>query len=339
MKIVREIFGEIDGKDVYSFTLTNEGIEVCLIEYGAAVKSIIVQGREKQPVSVALGLETLEDYQKNIFFLGAICGRHANRIEDAEFQLNGLSYSLEKNDGDNSLHSGANGFHSHVFAGREIVNGVEFSLRSEAFDQGFPGNVDFVVTYTLTQENGLRISYRAVSDADTVCNPTSHAYFNLESGGSVLDHTLTIEADFYTPVTPDAIPTGEILSVAGTPFDFTSERRIGQAIEEQISPVEAGYDHNFVLRGSGPRRIATIAAPNSGVVMEVLSDLPGLQFYSGNFLTGYSYPNGNPGGKHSGFCLETQYFPNSLRYSHFPQPILRAGEVFESFTEYRFSAR
>ena len=339
MKVVRDLFGTIDGKDVYSFTLSNDQMEVCLIEYGAAVKSIVVPGRDKQPVSVALGLETLEDYRKNIFFLGAICGRHANRIEDAEFELNGQTYNLEKNDGDNSLHSGASGFHSRVFSGREIANGVEFSLRSEAFDQGFPGNVDFVVTYTLTAENGLLLSYRAVSDTDTVFNPTSHAYFNLESGGSVLDHTLTIEADFYTPVTPDAIPTGEILKVSGTPFDFTRERRVGQAVEDRLSPVEAGYDHNFVLRGSGPRRIATIAAPKSGVVMEVYSDMPGLQFYSGNFLAGYSYPSGMPGGRHSGFCLETQFFPNSLRHAHFPQPILRAWDVFESITEYRFSAR
>lgn len=335
MRVVKELFGMSEGREVYSFTLSQEGIEVSVIEYGARVRSILVTTNGKQ-VPVALGLRSLEDYLQDSYFLGAVCGRNANRIAGASFRINGKNYELEKNEGDNNLHSGSNGFHNRFFSGTEIENGVEFRLESQEYDQGYPGNMQICVRYTLTKENGLRISYRTVSDQNTISNLTSHAYFNLEGTGTILNHELTIRADFYTPVDEDSIPTGEILKVSGTPFDFTGKRRIAQSMEAKEEPVCDGYDHNYVLRCEEEYPVATINAPVSGITMEVYTDLPGIQFYSGNFLLNYVFPNGIGGGKHSGFCLETQYFPDAIHRSHFGQPIIKAGEVFETYTEYRF---
>lgn len=339
MQIMKKLFGILEGQEVYSFTLSREGLVVELIEYGARVRSIMTKTSAGKQIPVALGLQTLEDYLNDGYFLGAVCGRNANRIAGASFNIGDKSFTLEKNEGDNNLHSGSKGFHNRLFSGTEIENGVEFRLDSQEYDQGYPGNMQVCVRYTLTQENGLLITYRTVSDQDTVSNLTSHAYFNLEGGGKILDHEIMIAADFYTPVDDQSIPTGEILSVHGSPFDFTGMRRIALSMEAKEEPVCEGYDHNYVLRRNTDRPAATVTAPISGIVMDVYTDMPGLQFYSGNFLLKYAFPDGKVGGKHSGFCLETQYFPDAIHHAHFQQPVIRAGEVFETYTEYRFSSK
>ncbi len=337
MNSKKELFGVFEGREVYSFTLSQEGVEVALIEYGAAIRSILITTPTGKQIPVALGLQTLEDYLQNTYFLGAVCGRNANRIAGASFVIGDKSFELEKNEGSNNLHSGRQGFHNRLFSGSEIDNGVEFRLDSQEYDQGYPGNMQVCVRYTLTRENGLRITYQTVSDQDTISNLTSHAYFNLEGVGKILDHELMIASDFYTPVDSESIPTGEILSVHGTPFDFTTKKRIAQSMEAREEPVCDGYDHNFVLRCDEKHPAAIITAPVSGISMEVYTDLPGLQFYSGNFLLDYVFPNGEGGGRYSGLCLETQFFPDAIHRAHFRQPVIKAGEVFETFTEYRFS--
>lgn len=336
MKVFKEKFGEISGNDVYLFRLVSERMEAEIIEYGATLRSLRVCGADGVFRQTVLSFETLEDYRKNPFFLNAICGRNANRIEDARIELDGEIYELQKNDGANNLHSGTDGFHTRLFHGECMEDGVIFSLFSPALDQGFPGNVMFHVSYTFTKENGLLLSYRAVSDEDTIMNPTSHAYFNLEGGGTILDHKVTLACDYYTPNKENTLVNGEIVKVTGTPFDFTKSRRIGDVIDGHIAPVENGYDNNFVITGDASDPVATVVAPKSGITMEVYTDLPGIQFYTGNFLSGYVFPGTEEGGLYSGLCLETQYFPNSLRYPHYAQPILAAGEVFLSETEYRF---
>ena len=337
MIIKKEHFGQTGGRDVNLFTMESDNIRVEVVELAALVRAIYVKGTDGIERNVVLGMSTLEGYERQNYFLGAVIGRHANRIEGGEVVLQGVKYDLEKNDGDNNLHSGKDGFHNRVFTGSIVGGKLRFTYSSPDMEQSFPGNMDVAVTYSITPENGLLIEYQAVSDRDTVCNLTNHSYFNLEGEGKIMDHELTLAADFYTPLTSGGVPDGEILSVTGTPFDFTAARRIGLSIEAGESPVENGYDHNFVLRETAGGPCALVCAPVSGIRMEVYTDMPGVQFYSGNFLVDYVFPNGKEGGKRSALCLETQYFPNAFKYPHFEKPVLRSGEIWRSYTEYRFS--
>lgn len=336
MIIRKELFGQTGGRDVNLFTLESDHLRVEIIELAALVRAVYVKGADGIERNVVLGMNTLEGYEKQNYFLGAVIGRHANRIEGCEVVLEGITYALEKNDGNNNLHSGKDGFHNRVFTGSVAGGKLRLTYSSPDMEQGFPGNMDVAVTYSITPGNGLLIEYQAVSDRDTVCNLTNHSYFNLEGEGKITDHELTLAADFYTPLTSGGVPDGEIRCVKGTPFDFTESRRIGLSIEAGESPVENGYDHNFVLRETDGEPCAAVRAPHSGIRMEVYTDMPGVQFYSGNYLTDYVFPNGKEGGKRSALCLETQYFPNAFQYPHFEKPVLRSGEVWRSFTEYRF---
>ena len=338
MDISKSFFGRIGEQEVYNFTLVSEKLEVSVIEYGACIKSVWVKDRNGSPRNVVLGLDTLEEYIDNTTFFGAAIGRHSNRIEGAQVTIKGVSYDLEKNEGENNLHSGANGFHARVFAGDIVGDTVVMSLISPHLDQGFPGEMELKIIYSITDEGGLHIEYNAVSDQDTVCNLTNHSYFNLEgNGGTILDHQIMLAADFYTPVKTGSLPTGEILSVKGTPFDFTTAGRIGGPIEAAASLVAGGYDHNYVLRAAPGAPAAIVCAPDSGICMKVFTTLPGIQFYTGNFLEGAPISYGKTAVRQQALCLETQYFPNAFKYSHFPQPIIRAGEPMTQTTEYRFS--
>jgi len=337
--IQKQLFGKINGQEVYLFTLKSEGLEAEVIEYAASVRAVYVTGKDGIRRNVVLSMKTLAEYAVNEYSLGAVCGRHANRIEGAKVVIEGVTYNLEKNDGNNSLHSGSNGFHHRIFSGEIIGESVVFSLKSPHMDQGFPGNMDLKVIYSLTRENGLRIEYRAVSDRDTICNLTNHSYFNLEGEGNILDHELMMAADFYTPLAPGCIPDGEIRRVMGTPFDFTVSRRIGTFIDEGNVQVGEGYDHNFVLRGPADQPAAVVRAPRSGICMKVYTTMPGIQLFTASNLARYVSPDGKVSGKLSALCLETQYFPNGCKYAHFPQPLLKKGEVRVQSTEYRFSTK
>lgn len=337
MAIRKTLFGHIGEKEVNNFTLLSEQLEVSVAEYGACIRTVVVRDKKGDPRNVVLGLDTLEEYIEDRTYLGAALGRHSNRIEGAQVTINGITYDLEKNEGPNNLHSGANGFHARIFAGEIVGDTVELSLESPHLDQGFPGTMHLKIIYSLTARGGLRIEYRAVSDQDTVCNLTNHSYFNLEGNdGTILDHRIMIAADFYTPIKAGCLPTGEIFSVKDTPFDFTSEGRIGDPVEAAGSLVADGYDHNYVLRKHSDDPAVTVCAPDSGICMQVFTTQPGIQFYSGNHLEGISLSNGKTAVKHQALCLETQYFPNAFAYSHFPQPILKAGEQMSQSTEYRF---
>lgn len=336
-----EEFGTMDdGRQVHLFTLSNEnGMEVSITNYGGIVTSIKVPDKDGNIENVALGFDDLEKYKTGHPFFGAIAGRYANRIAKGRFELNGEVYKLATNNGENHLHGGVEGFDKKVwdYEVNEEENSVTFSYLSPDGEEGYPGNLDTDVTYTLTDENELRIDYHATTDKPTVVNLTNHSYFNLSGDPSegILDHLLTIIADRYTPVDEGLIPTGELKSVIGTPFDFTVPKPVGAHIDS-ITP---GYDHNFVLNNpdSGVRKIAMVEHKESGRMMEVYTDQPGVQLYTGNFLDGSIVDRmGNPIEQHAALCLETQHFPDSPNKPEFPSTVLKPGETYETTTIYQF---
>jgi aldose 1-epimerase len=345
-KITRAGFGSMpDGTAVEIFTLTNRnGVEARIATYGGRVVSIRVPDRKGSMGEVVLGFDSVREYLRNPSpFFGALVGRYANRIGGARFALNGVEYRLENNDGANMLHGGSYGFDKAVWKARALPDGgLELTHVSKDGDEGFPGDLTAVVTYYLTDANELRIEYRASADKTTVVNLTNHSYFNLRGSGDVLGHLLMLNADRFTPVDAGLIPTGEIRSVAGTPFDFRRPVAIGARIEQDDEQLKRGkgYDHNFVLNGSGLRLAARVEEPSTGRVLEVMTDQPGVQFYSGNFLDGSMRGRGGVVyGRRSGFCLETQHFPDSPNQPRFPSTVLNPGAEFRSTTIYRFSAR
>lgn len=338
-----------DGEPVTLYTLTNpSGASVAIATWGATVVSIKVPGKSGTPGEVTLGFDSLDGYLKPNPYFGAVVGRYGNRIGGAKFTLDGQTYTLAKNDGENLLHGGRRGFDKHNWKAREVNSpdgpSVALTHVSPDGDEGFPGTLTATVTYTWTADNALRIEYHATTDKPTVLNLTNHTYFNLAGPGSgpVLDHRLMIDADRFTPVDKGLIPTGALRPVGGTPFDFRTPHRIGERIEnaqdEQIV-FGRGYDHNFVLNGkAGTLRLAArVTEPTSGRVLEVQTTEPGVQFYSGNFLDGSVIGrNGVAYQKRTGFCLETQHFPDSPNRPDFPSVVLRPGETYETTTEYRF---
>ncbi|NLY42710.1 MAG: galactose mutarotase [Clostridiaceae bacterium] len=352
MSITSKLFGTTnDGKEVHIFTLKNSnGMIVEIINYGATVLSIFVPDRNGKLDDVALGYDRLEDYYINAPFFGSILGRHANRIANAKFELNGTVYHLNKNEGENHLHGGIKGFHKVVWDA-EIVqddSGEHLKLNyiSKDGEEGYPGNLDVTVTYTLTQDDALRIDYYAVSDKDTTVNLTNHTYFNLagHASGSILKHQLMINADKFTPTDDKSIPTGEIVPVKGTPMDFTALTPIGARIDSKYEQLVfgSGYDHNWCLNVSGkePEKAAELYEPSTGRVMEVYTTKPGIQFYSGNHLdTAGVGKGGTVYQKRDGLCLETQYYPDCLNHKNFPSSILRAGEEYKHTTIYKFYIR
>ena len=341
-----EPWGRVNGQPVQIFTLTNaRGAEVRITEYGGIVVSIRVPDRHGVLGHVSLGYDRLDDYVADNPFFGTITGRYANRIAGGRFELDGVVSELARNDGDNTLHGGIRGFDKMVWAGAptESGDGVAFGYTSPDGDEGYPGKLDTTVTYTWSDESALRIDYQARTDAATVVNLTNHAYFNLADGGAgtVLDHRLTIFADRYTPADGASIPTGAIVSVADTPFDFRDSPTLRAGIADDHPQLQAsgGYDVNFVLNGAGQRltTAALLYAPSSGRAMEVLTDQPGVQLYTGNHLDGRRVGIGGLAyERHSGVCLETQHFPDSPNQPGFPSTVLRPGETYSTTTVYRF---
>jgi len=349
----KKSFGKTpEGQPVDLYVLTAKGgAEASITNYGGAVVSLKVPDRNGKLADVVLGYDNADGYVNDKSFFGALVGRYGNRIGHAQFALDGKTYTLAKNNGENSLHGGIKGFNKAVWTAKIIPakdgQSLQLSYLSKDGEEGFPGNLKVSVVYTLTDSNALRITYSATSDKKTVVNLTNHSYFNLagQGSGDILGHLLIIQADKFTPVDAGLIPTGEFRDVAGTPFDFRKELAIGARIdqdEEQLK-LGGGYDHNFVLqRSNDPEEslAARVLEPVSGRVLEVWTTEPGVQFYTGNFLDGKTIGKGGvtyP--RRSAFCLETQHFPDSPNQPKFPSVVLNPGERYHTITTYKFSVK
>lgn len=343
----RKFFGETpDGRRVDLIVLDSGPARCGVLTYGGTLQFLEVPDRAGQPTDVALGFDGLEGYLGQDKFIGALVGRYANRIGGSTFTLEGVRYRLRANEGENHIHGGGEGFDKKLWEAREIPQGVRLSLTSPHMEEGYPGRLEVSVSYLL-HGTTLTIRFEAASDRDTVCNLTSHAYFNLkgQGRGKVTDHELKLFASNYTPVADSAsIPTGELAPVEGTPMDFRAPRLIGERIDQDFPQLRfgSGYDHNWAVDGSTGilRPAAQAYSAESGIAMEVDTTLPGIQFYAGNFLEGC--PAGKGGavyGNREGFCLETQFYPDSPNRPGFPQPLLRAGEKYDHTTVFRFSVK
>ena len=324
------------------FTLANKlGFEVSVTNYGGAVTSLKTPDRDGNFGEIVLGFESLNDYVHNPRYFGALIGRHANRIARGRFSLDGIEYQLPCNNGANHLHGGFKGFDKRVWDVRESEKTLHLTYFSKGGEEGYPGNVAAAVDYTLL-DNELRIDYRATTDQDTIVNLTNHSYFNLRGAGTILDHQLTLNADSFTPVSRDLIPTGKIRSVAETPMDFRRGKAIGAEISEDYDQLSftGGYDHNFVVNDydGSLRSAGRLYEPSTGRVLEVLTTQPGMQLYSGNFLDGtFVGKNGVTYVKYAGLCLEPQHFPDAPNHSNFRSTVLRPGEKYVQTTVFRFS--
>jgi aldose 1-epimerase len=333
MTLARSVFGHMpDGSEIGAWRLGADGVSADIIDYGARIAAFEVKLNGRR-VNVTLGFSTLADYLNDRACIGAVCGRYANRIAGGRFVLDGKTFELPRNNNGNTLHGGLVGFHQVPWQATADGEALVLSHVSPDGDQGFPGTLRVTVRYAVTG-NALTIDYTATTDAPTVLNLTNHAYFNLAGGGDVLGHVLTSPAERFTPVDAGLIPTGELRPVAGTPFDFRTPTPIGARIDADDAQlrVDPGYDHNFVL-GNAPSETPRLAArvQAGGVILEVRTTEPGVQLYTGNFL---SAPFGNRGG----FCLETQHFPDSPNRPEFPSTVLRPGETFRSRTEFHLSS-
>jgi len=342
-----------DFDEIKLYTLTNKsGAQLKVTNYGAIITSIVVPDKDGKLGDVALGYNRVEDYINAVDkpYFGAIVGRYGNRIAKGTFELDGETYTLAINNPPNHLHGGIIGFDKVVWNAKprsgDDWSGVELRYRAKDGEEGYPGNLDVAVVYRWTDDNELIVDYHAVTDKATPINVTQHTYFNLDGEGSskILDHELMINADKYTPVDSTLIPSGQLADVAATPFDFTKMKPIGQDIEDENQQLTygLGYDHNFVLNKEGKEMslAARVYEPDSGRVMEIHTTEPGIQFYSGNFLDGrLKGKSGKPYEHRSGFCLETQHYPDSPNQPDFPSTILRPGEEFESRTIFKFSTQ
>ena len=347
-----EYFGTLDGHELHLYTLKNAfGMQVKISNYGGTIQSIQVKDRSGKFADVVLGFDSLTEYTaktSNAYF-GALIGRYGNRIAKGQFTLDGKTYHIPTNDGPNMLHGGKRGFDKRVWDPKDVSTPdtpeLELHYLSPDGEEGFPGNLDVTVRYSLDKDNGLHIDYFAKTDKDTVLNLTNHSYFNLGGAGSatILTHKVTLDADRFTPVNATLIPTGKLASVAGTPFDFRKATDVGARISAKSEQLRLGrgYDHNFVLNHPGDLNAvaAKVQEPKSGRVLEVFTTQPGIQFYSGNFLTGSIHGIGGVYRHRSALCLETQHFPDSPNHPNFPTTVLHPGEEFHQTTIYRFSTQ
>ena len=345
-QVTKHSFGKApDGTAVVIYTIKNGAMEAKITNYGGIVTSLKVPDRHGKMADVVLGYDALDGYIAKSPFFGALIGRYGNRIGGAKFVLDGKTYSTPKNDGANTLHGGDKGFDKAVWKAKEIPHGVELTLISRDGDEGFPGTLTTVVRYTLVGKD-LKIEYSATTDKDTVVNLTNHSYFNLkgQGEGDILKHELKLNAGRYTPVDGNLIPTGELAPVAGTPFDFGKLTAIGARIDSDNDQIKKGkgYDHNWVLDSGGGKlaEAAEVYEPTTGRVMQVWTDQPGVQFYTGNFLDGTITGKGGKVYQHrAALCLETQHFPDSPNHPKFPSTELKPGQKYHTVTIYRFSAR
>lgn len=330
-------------------TLRNErGAELAVIPYGATIQKLRVPDRNGNYSDIVLGFDSIDGYLGSNAYFGSVIGRYANRIANGSFDLDGKEHLLGQNDGSSCLHGGFKGFDQTIWNVDRIEDATSITLShlSPDHEEGFPGEISVSVIYTLTDANELRIDYRAVTDKATPLNLTNHMYFNLagHDDGDILGHVVMIGAAAYTPVGDSLIPTGEIRSVEGTPFDFQRATAVGERIDTDDNQIRAagGYDHNWVLdrKQTGLVLAARVFEPGSGRIMEVLTEEPGMQFYTGNFLDGsHVGKSGAVYGRRSGFCMETQHFPDSPNQPGFPPTILRPGEIYRTTTIYRFSSQ
>ena len=347
-KIFVEGFGNVE---LYRLRNAND-LEIAITNFGAIVTSIMVPDRDGKFADIVLGFNDIESYVKtaNAPYLGAVVGRYGNRIAKGEFSLDGKKYSLAKNNGPNHLHGGNAGFDKVLWNATPISSdkfcGVEMKYLAKDLEEGYPGNLAASITYKLTNDNALDVSYSAETDKATPINLTQHSYFNLkgEGTGSILDHELFLNADRYTPIDETSIPTGDLASVDGTPFDFRVAKTMGQDIEANHEQLQfgLGYDHNWVLsEEAGHLRLAaTVYEPTSGRALDVHTEEPGVQFYCGNFLDGSLIGKSGRAYSHrSGFCLETQHFPDSPNQPKFPSTILEPGEKYQTRTIFKFYTR
>lgn len=325
--------------------INDNGYELSTTNLGATIISLLVPDGKGGKTDVVLGYATFNGYMKGTAYMGATIGRIANRIGDGEFILNEKTYRLDKNEGRHALHGGYDSYHTRIWEANinDEPNSITFVLNSHHGDQGLPGNARIAVTYTLTETNAVVISYHASADRDTFFNLTNHTYFNLDgyNGGKIGNQYLWINADYFTPLNEELIPTGEIRSVKGTPFDFTDPKPIGRDItakDPQIA-IGRGYDHNFVLNRREPGEpFAKAISGKTRIALTAYTDMPGVQFYTGNHLAGDIEPKGRQKiTRHSGFCLETQFFPDAPHHENFPSILFRGGRIFESTTIYRFA--
>jgi len=352
MQITQTEYGTTeDGTPVDLFTLVNEnGVEMKVTNYGGIITELKVPDKNGEPGDVVLGFDNLEDYIESNPFFGALVGRYGNRIAEGKFTLDGQEYTLVQNNGPNHLHGGTKGFDKKVWKAEpaETEEGPQLKLSylSEHMEEGYPGNLDVEVTYTLTNDDAVRIDYKATTDQKTIVNLTNHSYFNLsnEPGSKILDHEVMLNAEQFVPVDETLIPTGELQDVEGTPMDFTEPTAIGTRIDTDHEQTQfgKGYDHTWVINGTpGELRLgATVYEPNSGRFMEMLTTEPGVQFYTGNFLDGKHTGKGETVyGHRTGFCLETQHYPDSPNQPNFPSVELNPGETYETTTVYKFSVQ
>lgn len=351
MKVTKRKFGMLsDGTKVSLFTVSNGRMSFSCTDYGATLTSIVLDNKNGTKTDVLLGFSTLEGYLNTKFCFGSVVGRFANRIGGASFVLNGKKYTLDKNDGPNTLHGGFDGYDKMMWKGTAVkeddCSGVIFSRVSPDGEQGFPGNLNLTVTYLLDKKNNLTCRYTATTDSATPINITNHAYFNLAGKGSIKNHTMRMNSGQILEVSPKLIPTGNLTDVSGTPFDFRTEKEIGKDIDS----VKPGYDHCYVTEMYNPQKIrtsvplddsdlvefCTVREPSSGREMSVFTNLEGCQFYTANFIKGIVGKNGTVYQNHDAFCLETQAFPDTPNHENFPTCVLEPGQEMRSVTVYSF---
>lgn len=348
--MIKDVFGKNHrGETVHRYLLTNsQGMEVAILSRGATIHSIRTPDRDGNLAEITLGCDTVAEYERSGAYFGAVAGRYANRICKGQLNIDDQEYQLACNNGDNHLHGGNSGFDDRIWKAKcsteKHQSILELTYFSEHGEEGYPGNLQITVEYTLNDENELLIDYRAETDQTTVLNLTNHAYFNLRGHGCCREHRLQLKAAHFTPTDASSIPTGDIQSVKDTPMDFTEMKTIGKEIDAddlQLKQASGGYDHNWVIRTKSEKKkkpvlIARVEEEESGRTMEVLTTQPGVQFYTGNFLEGEPARKGKVYNKHDGFCLETQHFPDSPNQPEFPSTELMPGEEYHQQTIFKF---
>ena len=352
LSIEKSSFGTLSsGEETHLFTLTNsKGMQVGILDYGGIITSLLAPDKDGNYEDVVLGFESLADYETRNPYFGAVVGRYANRIAGGKFSLDGQEYQLVQNNGNNHIHGGTKGFDKVIWVSNPIEFAdrvsLELSYTSKDMEEGYPGNLVCNVTYTLTDNNELQVTYRATTDKKTIVNLTQHSYFNLSGdfSRSIIDHELQIKADEFVPVNEELIPEGDYAAVAGTPFDFNSSKKIGKDIESSHEQVRIGngYDHSWVLKDYNTkiRLVSRVVHPSTGRVLEVYTTEPGIQLYTGNFLDStLPAKGGGTYGKRSGFCLETQHHPDSPNQPKFPSVVLEPGQTYRSETIFKFNVR